>query len=173
VKTLLLHDSSSDRPFAAALEAAGHEVVRCTRLGRVAFPCDGLEGNCPLDGTVDLAVVVHDRPTGDISPGEAGVVCALRDGLPLVVAGNGARHPFGDKVAAVAASVEDVTSACQRAVAARNARLARLAGTPVAVEGGRVRATLPAGSSSADVLRAHRRLSEALPRAHAVDVRIG
>lgn len=171
MKVLLVHDAHAEAPFADALEAAGHRIVRCTESGRPRFPCDGLDGSCPLDGTVDVAVVVHDRPGTDIHPGEAGVVCALRDGLPLVVAGNGSQHGFGEKVTAVAAGIADVASACDRAVAARDARLARSVGGEVQVRGNRAHATLPAGATQQDITRATQAI-RAATRAAIVDIAV-
>lgn len=172
MKALLLHDIGSDDPFAAALRSAGHEVIRCAPPGRPGFPCDGSKGACPLDATVDVAVVVHDRPSTDISPGEAGAVCALRDGVPLVLAGHARQHPFGDRIGAVAASPDDVVSACERAVAGRLAALGRRVGGTVVRDGDAIRVTLPPGASSAQAVLAHQALKAAARAARIVDVEI-
>ncbi|HET7719874.1 MAG TPA: hypothetical protein VFK43_07910, partial [Acidimicrobiales bacterium] len=124
MRILLLHDDHADeRPVARALEDAGHEIRRCAPPGKPAFPCMGATASsgapshqCPLDGTVDVAVVVHDRPSTTLAAGEAGVVCALRDGLPLVVAGSAAPSPYTARADAIAGGLGDVAAACDRAV---------------------------------------------------------
>lgn len=172
MKALLLHDLVPDGAAADVLQAAGHDVVRCSPTTGRPFPCVGTSGRCPLDGTVAVAVVVHDRPSTDIDPGEIGAVCALRDDIPIVVAGNGAHSPLREVASAVAASVTDLAAACERAVEAREQRLGRMAGGPVRVRDGKVRATLPPWASSADVVRAHQILTEAVPRAASIDIAV-
>ena len=172
MRTLLLHDSAYDGDVAATLEAAGHEVVRCSPSPTHRFPCVGIDGPCPLDGTVDVAVVVHGGPAQAFDPGEAGVVCALRDGVPLVVVGSAARSPFGLLASAVGVGPADVDAACHRAVAARDHRLGRLVGGHVQIEGRCVRATLPVGATPADTVRAHRALGDAVPGAQVIDVTV-
>lgn len=176
MRTLLVSDISDDTPVALALTAAGHEVLRCGPAGRHRFPCRAAEGDCPLDATVDVAVVLHDRPSADIGAGEAGVVCAIRDGLPLVVAGNGAHSPFRVRADSVAASVGDVVDACHRAVSARDRRLARTVTAAVGVEatvtvrGDVVDVRLPEGTPEHVAVLAHQALRRAHPRARAVVV---
>lgn len=172
MKALLLHDIVPDAAVANELAEAGYEVVRCAPASGRAFPCVGMTGTCPLDGTVDVAVVVHDRPTTDVAPGELGAICARRDDLPIVLAGNGTHSPLREIATAVAPSVRDVVSACERAVAAREARLGRMVGGHVRVDGGRVRATLPAWASAADVVRAHQQLTAAVPGASSIDIAV-
>jgi hypothetical protein len=75
---------------ATTLEHAGHQVVRCSHPDEAAFPCRGLHaGDCPLDDQVDVALAVRaeDRPSP--TEREAGITCALRQRIPLVVAGRG------------------------------------------------------------------------------------
>lgn len=170
MKTLLLHDTADGGSTALALEAAGHTVVRCHPTGDRTLRCAGLQGHCPMDGTVDVAVVVHEAPGTTIDPGEAGGICALRDGVPLVVAGNGAPSPFRHLATAIAAGPTDVAGACERAVAVRERHLGQLVDGEVTVNGGRVRAVLRAGASPADAVRAHRLLVDAVPSASVVDV---
>lgn len=178
MRMLLLHDITPDTDVAAALDAAGHEVVRCAEPGDRAFPCVRVDGGtCPLDGTVDVAVVVHDKPTAGLAFGEAGVICALRDGLPLVVAGTHAFSPFVERADAVADDLADIPAACLRAVAAaadRDARaIAEAAGTAVAAverAGGRVRVRLPDGASERDAVVAHQAATRRFPRARVIDV---
>lgn len=172
MKALLLHDLVPDGAVADALAAAGHDVVRCSPSGARQFPCVGLTGRCPLDGSVDVAVVVHDRPSTEVDAGEVGAICALRDGIPVVVAGNGAHSPLREVASAVATSIDDVVPACERAIEARERRLGRMAGGQVRVDGGKVKATLPAWATTADVVRAHQVLTEAVPDAASVDIAV-
>jgi hypothetical protein len=79
------------------LAGSNCEVLRCVEPGRPAFPCVGLRtGSCPLDagGTVDVAVAVRSRAHPRPRLAELGAVCALRDGIPLVIAGSRALNPF-------------------------------------------------------------------------------
>src|SRR5689334_1884487 len=102
MRALLMHDITPDSTVADALRRGGYDVVRCSEDGATPFPCSGAGGSCPLDGSVDVAVVVHDRPTTDLAVGEVGVVCAFRDGVPVVLAGNHTQSPFDVRCDAVA-----------------------------------------------------------------------
>lgn len=170
MKALLLHDLVPDGLAHAVLSDAGYDVVRCSGSHLRPFPCVGMDGNCPLDGSVDVAVVVHDRPTADFHPGEVGVVCALRDGIPVVTAGNGAFAPFRNEATVVAAGVSDLPAACERAIAARAARLGRAVGATVEVRGDQVRATLPTDATPQDAIAVHQALVTAVPGARTIDV---
>ena len=172
MKALLLHDIVPDGAVAHELREAGYEILRCSPVGSRPFPCVGVSGRCPLDGTVDVAVVVHDRPTTDLAPAEVGAICAQRDGIPIVMAGSGAHSPLQEVATSVATSVHDVVAACERAVGAREARLGRTVGGHVRIRGGDVRATLPAWATTADVVRAHQQLSEELPNARTIDIAV-
>ena len=68
-----------------------------------SFPCDGLrDAGCPLDrGDVALAIDVRQHPWPQPTAREAGVRCALRAGIPVVVTGRTLRHPFEGWVTAV------------------------------------------------------------------------
>ena len=59
MKALLLHDIVPDAAVAQQLAEAGYEVVRCAPSGTKAFPCVGMTGACPLDGTVDVVSEGH------------------------------------------------------------------------------------------------------------------
>lgn len=101
------------------LRAAGHEVLRC-HDGGPAFPCLGLAGEtrCPVSEVgVDVAVTVRANPRSQPTPLEDGVVCALRQHVPLVVAGRVVLNPYGDW-AAEAVEDGDVVGAVERAAAA-------------------------------------------------------
>jgi hypothetical protein len=172
MRTLLLHDLALDGDVAEALERAGHTISRCGTSPSRAFPCQGLDGHCPLDGTVDVAVVVHNGPPGMFNLAEAGVVCALRDGVPLVVAGDAADCAYREHASAIAVDAADVDAACHRAVAARDQRLSRLVGGRVEWRGDEVHAVLPPEAEPADAVRAHRALADAVPHARTIDVRV-
>lgn len=104
---------------AEQLRAGGHDVVRCYDEGAgPSSPCVGLDrpGSCPLDvdGGVDVAVDVRPRGEPHPTPREAGVTCALRQGVPLVVAGADDPGPFSRWGVAVPAG-GDLTAACHEA----------------------------------------------------------
>ena len=104
---------------AAALQAAGHEPLRCHDPGAPAFPCNALlpGRRCPLDIGVDVVVTSRARPVSAPTLSETGVTCALRAQVPLVVTGIADRGPFQELAARVvtsqghvAAAVEDVSN---------------------------------------------------------------
>jgi len=119
VKVLLVESDAHGADDAAArLRRAGHLVERCHEPGLPAFPCNALlrGGACPLEGgDVDVAVVVRSRPWPRPSTLEDGVVCALRRGVPLVVAGRTILNPYEDWAAVVVDGVEGVVEAVERA----------------------------------------------------------
>ncbi len=176
MRVLLVQDVTPDHEATAVLEHAGHEVVRCTRPGQDAYPCRALEGSCPLDATVDVAVVVHDRSTTGIAPGSVGAICARRDGVPLVLAGNRANSPFATSAGAEAASIADIPAAIERAVAGADARagylVSRLTGrsTSVTRRGDTVRVSIGLDATEAQALRAHEAVRRLYPAARAVVV---
>jgi hypothetical protein len=96
---------------------AGHEVVRCHAQDEAPFPCRALlEGRgCPLDaGPVDVVVDCHARPSRVPALGEGGVVCGLRAGIPLVVAGSPV-HPYWRWAAIEIGHDGDLLAACEQA----------------------------------------------------------
>ncbi len=92
-------DWAADRA-AASVEQAGLDVLRCHESGQPPFPCNAfIPGRtCPLDAGFDVVLTVRARPSRESEPGEVGVVCGLRTGRPLVVAGVTMGNPF-NKVA--------------------------------------------------------------------------
>jgi hypothetical protein len=81
---------------ALTLMAAGHRVHRCHDPEDRGLPCRGMvdPDACPLEGNIDVALLVrrdvHPRPTALEHP----VVCAVRSGIPLVVQGPSNLDPF-------------------------------------------------------------------------------
>jgi hypothetical protein len=81
--------SGAGEESAEALIAAGHRVHRCHSPEGRGFPCRGVvePATCPLEGNVDVALLVR----RDVSPRptelEHGVMCAVRSGIPVVEEG--------------------------------------------------------------------------------------
>jgi hypothetical protein len=79
-----------------ALRAAGHRVHRCHDSGDDSFACAGMkEGQtCPLDGPIDVVLLVHRGVWTEQTHVEDGVRCAVRAGVPIVEFGSDAPRPF-------------------------------------------------------------------------------
>jgi hypothetical protein len=101
---------------AAALEEGGFGVLRCHEPGAPAFPCNALiEGRtCPLDVGFDVVATVRARPLDTMAPGELGVVCALRHGIPLVAAGVAPDRLFGPWAAITVEQGGELVGACEK-----------------------------------------------------------
>lgn len=88
--TVLVTDTSSADSAEAvtALVAAGHEIVRCFPAGASDVSCAYVAtGRCPVDhDDVDVVLDVRIAAPGRLIDREQGVVCALRAGIPAVVA---------------------------------------------------------------------------------------
>jgi hypothetical protein len=99
MKVLLIESVPSGDPSVASdLRARGHEVVRCYEGDAQPFPCVGLvtPERCPLaNGEVAVACVVREFGVFDPTPFEAGVTCALRSRVPVVVE-DPTMSPFGE-----------------------------------------------------------------------------
>ena len=171
-----MHDITDDHLVAERLEGAGYDVVRCND-GTNSCPCTGATGSCPLDGSVDVAVVVHDRPSVDLAVGEVGVICALRDGIPVVVAGNHTQSPFDGRCDGVAGHVDDVPEACQRARTAAMSRASEFVtqftggDADVVRHGHRVEVVLGSDATERQAVRAHQAAFRLFPSARTIDVR--
>jgi hypothetical protein len=111
---------------AAALEEAGFGILRCHQPGEPAFPCNALiEGRtCPLEVGFDVVATVRARPLDTIAPGELGVVCALRTGVPLVAAGVAPERPFGPWAAITVEQGGELVEACEKVAGEAFAELA-------------------------------------------------
>jgi hypothetical protein len=116
VMVLESHPGAADRA-SAALDDAGHAVHRCHDVTGRGFPCLGVSapGECPLDGRIDVALVVRRGVTPRPTPTEDGVSCALRSGVPVVEHGTDVLDPFDGFVTARATREEDVVPACESA----------------------------------------------------------
>lgn len=95
----------------SAALAAGHEVARCGP-GPGDAACVGVaeDGTCPLARHADVAIDVRPDylPRDLLSTGELGAVCAMRDGVPLLVVG---KNPFGS--AATTVNAEDALASAE------------------------------------------------------------
>jgi len=101
---------------AAALAEAGFGVLRCHEPGEPDFPCNALIAGrtCPLDVGFDVVATVRARPLDSMAPGELGVVCALRQGIPLVAAGVAPDRPFGPWASVTVEQGGELVGACEK-----------------------------------------------------------
>lgn len=104
----------------AQLAAAGRQAHRCHDPGAAPFPCNAfIPGRgCPLDQGVDVAVTIRARPLPNATGGETGVTCALRMGVPVVVAGMTAGNPFASCASGMVGLDGDVGAAVDGAAEA-------------------------------------------------------
>jgi hypothetical protein len=128
---------------AARLEAAGHRVHRCWdepapagAADRIAlrdrYLCNGVTRHaCPLDGGVDVALLVRGSVGSQPTVRESALTCALRAGVPVVEDGPALLDPYAPWVTRatgdLAAVCEDTAShafdALRSEIAARIRRL--------------------------------------------------
>jgi hypothetical protein len=107
------------------LEGAGHTVRMCHEPGCAAFPCNALRDDraCPLAGEpVDVALDIRRGTRTEPTIREDGVACAVREHVPLVVAGTTTFNPFAEYATETCEDALDVVAACERAAAAPLAR---------------------------------------------------
>ncbi len=145
---------------AADLLNAGHGVSRCHEPDATAFACKGMAGedSCPLEhDSIDLAVVARGAAGGTAAEKEAGVRCAVRRRVPVMVVGSAQGASFdGWTTDVVAADHEHLV---ERAVAAAAlslvpfAETAEQAATQVLAKVG-----VPASAISASVVRDGQRM---------------
>jgi hypothetical protein len=103
------------------LEGAGHTVRMCHESGCAAFPCNALreDATCPLAGEpIDVALDVRRRARSQPTIREDGVACAIREHVPLVIAGPIVFNPFAEYATEMTEDTFDVVDACERAAAA-------------------------------------------------------
>ena len=103
---------------AQAIEANEHQTLRCHEPGEPPFPCNALiEGRtCPLEVGFDVVLTVRARPLATPTAGEAGVICALRAGAPLVVGGIVDRNPYTALASRVVDQQDDLVDALTSAL---------------------------------------------------------
>lgn len=103
----------------APLEAAGHEVVRCSEADAPPFPCKAFTGTCPLDeGPIDAAVVVLVHESAMPTVFDRGVTCAVRERVPVVLAGNPVPSAYYEWATETVDPGSDLAAALERLVAA-------------------------------------------------------
>jgi len=103
------------------LETAGHRVRYCHEPGGAAFPCNALlDGRtCPLEGeAIDVALDVRRYPRSQPTLREDGVMCALREHIPVVIAGAPAMSPYADYASATLDRNFDVVETVERVAGA-------------------------------------------------------
>ena len=105
---------------AGALRRGGVTVLRCHEPGEPSFPCNAfIEGRvCPLAAGFDVVVTARARSSSQTEPGEIGVICALRTGHPLVVAGVTNASPFAQVATAEVKEGGGLVQACRDVAAA-------------------------------------------------------
>jgi hypothetical protein len=106
-----------DRSSAAAeqaLHARGHRTHRCHAVDGEPVPCAGLRdpSACPLEGTIDVALLVRRGVQPQPLPHEDGVRCALRAGVPVLEDGPDLLDPYASWITARVGPSGDVASAC-------------------------------------------------------------
>lgn len=105
------------RIAAEKLEAAGFRVHRCREPDDPAFPCRGVvnPSDCPLEGPIDVALVVRQHIHPSPSSLEHGVACAIRAGVPVVEDGSSILDPFEPWITA-RVEHDPLTVTCHQAV---------------------------------------------------------
>ena len=102
------------------LHSAGHEVVRCSDTGEPAFPCKALTSACPLDEQgVDAALAIRTHAWPRPTVFDRGVTCAVRQGIPVVLAGTTVLNPYEAWATEIVDRSGDLVEALERAVLAR------------------------------------------------------
>lgn len=140
---LLLESRSGAADDAArALEDAGHRVHRCfddAGADPAGFACTAMTDpdGCPLDASVDVALLAREEGDTVPSPRERAVACAVRAGVPIVAHGHADldelapwidRHVTTDEVvAACEAAADEVWAALRSAILDRIDLLLRAA----------------------------------------------
>ena len=116
------HGEGGARDAGEALGQAGHETLACYGSRPPSFPCNALRSvGCPVDhNDVDVAVVVREHPFPKPTRLEAGVICALRQGIPLVVVGRTALSPYDRWASRTVDGYDDLVSACEEVAATRS-----------------------------------------------------
>lgn len=122
----------------AALRAAGHDVTACHGDAGVCLARQS-GSRCPLDAVapVDLMVDVRGQEP-KLRAREFGVVCALREHVPVVVVGVDPvvrpAVPAGLESRVAVATLDELLATCQYAVVSRAPRRPRSQGRPLPEE---------------------------------------
>lgn len=126
-------------PAVRELEAAGHRIHRCYDDPDAVGPCRGLSSPsaCPVDGPVDVALVVRPGQPDSTGRFEEGVSCAVRAHVPVVELGAAEAEPLRPWITRRVPEGGDVAGACVDAIAESftpvraevQGRIARLLGT--------------------------------------------
>src|SRR5690606_20915645 len=96
------------------------EVHRCFGPDDTGFPCAGMQGQpCPVEEGVDVVFLQRAGATARPTPLEDGVLCALREGVPVVEARSSVVDPFGAYVTAWVDPGGTVTEAVEAAARTR------------------------------------------------------
>ncbi|HUI47397.1 MAG TPA: hypothetical protein VL119_01795 [Acidimicrobiia bacterium] len=114
-------DAGAAAPARAELENAGHRVQECRDPHGAAFPCNALvDGRgCPFDGSpLDVVLDVRSGVRSQPSAREDGVVCALRQYVPVVIAGSSVLNPYEGFATEILDGNADLVAACERAACA-------------------------------------------------------
>lgn len=135
------------------LHDAGHDVVRCHDADEPPFPCKALTSGCPLDvgDPMDVALVVREHPWPRPTVHESGVPCAVRAGIPLVVAGKTMLHPYEQWADEVVHGDRGLVEACEQA--ARRMTAVRSALATEALTDALARSGVDAPEASVEVVR--------------------
>ena len=93
------------------LTAAGHSIVRCDSPDR-SLPCRGIapDQGCPLDESVDVAVLVQEPGLHDV---EHGALCAARQRIPIVDVASTKFEPASPLATVTTTGGEDVVTVCE------------------------------------------------------------
>jgi hypothetical protein len=93
------------------LTAAGHSIVRCDSPDR-SLPCRGIapDQGCPLDESVDVAVLVQEPGLHDV---EHGALCAARQRIPIVDVASARFEPASPLAAVTTTGDADVVTVCE------------------------------------------------------------
>lgn len=144
----------------AELEAAGHRIHRCYAEGQHGFPCRAVSrpGSCPIDGNIDVALVVRPRVAPRPTGLEAGVGCVIRAGIPIVEDGPDILDPFEPWIDRRINGPSDAVRACREAADAADGpirarikdRIRRVA-TAARIEPSAIRCRLERNGPSLDV----------------------
>ena len=115
----------SDPGAAAAarheLNDAGHALHYCHDPGQGCFPCNALRDGrgCPFEAKpIDVVLDVRRRARTAPTVREDGVACAIRQHIPLVVAGPTVFSPYADYATELCQDTVGVVAACERAASA-------------------------------------------------------